>query len=442
MAHTATERSRGYLLIDFHTTAILVGVTAGVIGGLLPGFGNLLTMVVLLPFISAWTALDVIICYAVMTQLSQFVGSITSLYTGVPGEASSMPTVIESKRLHSTADFSYAASSTALGSAFASLVAIVSCIAVLPYLQSVAWFYRTEFIIVLLIIATAFICTTGSHSVRATLVLLALGLLLGSVGWNTSLNASILTFGVVELYQGLPVETAVICLFAVPQLLQFASKPVTKIVHKLSLSFPKMHLGNLSLYSVLGMIGGLVPGLTTVLSSQFAYAVSCRRTTDPKERILASETANNAGAITQLVPLLVLGLPLVASEAMALNLMESTGFVATPESAAAMFMGIVPGLLFATMAGILFAWPLATRILVFLKMNNQNFRISILSFLVLVTLWQSHVDMQLLFVLSCMLVLLPLGLILRRFDTTALIFGFLISDRVWELSYRMVDLYI
>ena len=378
-------------MIDFHTTAILVGVTAGVIGGLLPGFGNLLTMVVLLPFISAWTALDVIICYAVMTQLSQFVGSITSLYTGVPGEASSMP---------------------------------------------------TEFIIVLLIIATAFICTTGSHSVRATLVLLALGLLLGSVGWNTSLNASILTFGVVELYQGLPVETAVICLFAVPQLLQFASKPVTKIVHKLSLSFPKMHLGNLSLYSVLGMIGGLVPGLTTVLSSQFAYAVSCRRTTDPKERILASETANNAGAITQLVPLLVLGLPLVASEAMALNLMESTGFVATPESAAAMFMGIVPGLLFATMAGILFAWPLATRILVFLKMNNQNFRISILSFLVLVTLWQSHVDMQLLFVLSCMLVLLPLGLILRRFDTTALIFGFLISDRVWELSYRMVDLYI
>lgn len=428
-------------MIDFHITAILVGVASGVVGGLLPGFGNLLTMVVLLPFISAWSALDVIICYAVMTQLSQFVGSITSLYTGVPGEPSSMPTVIESKRLTSAEDFSYAASSTALGSAFAAFVAITACVLALPYLQNVAWFYRTEFISVLMIVATVFVCSTGSQSTRTNLVLLALGLLLGSVGWNTSMNSSILTFGVTELYQGIPTEVVVIFLFALPQLLQFVAQ-ATVSAHRLSMKFPKMRLGNLSLYSVLGMIGGLVPGLTTVLSSQFAYAVASKRTTDAKERILASETANNAGAITQLIPLLVLGLPLVASEAMALNLMETTGFVATPATAATMFMGIVPGLLFATVAGIVFAWPLATRILMFLKMNNRNFRVTILSFLVLITLWQSHVDMQLLFVLACMLVLLPLGLVLRKFDTTALIFGFLISDRIWELSYRMVDLYI
>ena len=428
-------------MIDFHITAILVGVASGVVGGLLPGFGNLLTMVVLLPFISAWSALDVIICYAVMTQLSQFVGSITSLYTGVPGEPSSMPTVIESKRLTSAEDFSYAASSTALGSAFAAFVAITACVLALPYLQNVAWFYRTEFIAVLMIVATVFVCSTGSQSRRTNLVLLALGLLLGSVGWNSSMNASVLTFDVMELYQGIPTEVVVICLFALPQLLQFVAQ-ATVSAHRLSIKFPKMRLGNLSLYSVLGMIGGLVPGLTTVLSSQFAYAVASKRTTDAKERILASETANNAGAITQLIPLLVLGLPLVASEAMALNLMETTGFVATPATAATMFMGIVPGLLFATAAGIVFAWPLATRILMFLKMNNRNFRITILGFLVLITLWQAYLDMQLLFVLSCMLVLFPLGLVLRKFDTTALIFGFLISDRVWELSYRMVDLYI
>jgi putative tricarboxylic transport membrane protein len=440
LEHSATEKSRGYTLIDFHITAILVGVASGVVGGLLPGFGNLLTMVVLLPFISAWTALDVIICYAVMTQLSQFVGSITSLYTGVPGEPSSMPTVIESKRLTSAEDFSYAASSTALGSAFAAFVTIAACVLALPYLQNVAWFYRTEFILVLMIVATVFVCSTGTQPKRTNLMLLVLGLLLGSVGWNSTLNTSVLTFGVIELYQGIPTEVVVICLFALPQLLQFVSQS-TATAHRLILKFPEMKFGNLTLYSVLGMIGGLVPGLTTVLSSQIAYAVACKRTDDAKERILASETANNAGAISQLIPLLVLGLPLVASEALTLNLMETTGFMATPLTAATMFMGIVPGLLFATLAGIIFAWPLATRILMFLKMNNQNFRTAILGFLILITLWQAHVDMQLLFVLSCILVLLPFGLVLRKFDTTSLIFGFLISDRMWELSYRMVDLY-
>lgn len=428
-------------MIDFHSTAILVGITAGVIGGLLPGFGNLMTMIVLLPFISGWSVVEVLICYAVMVQLSQFVGSLTTLYTGVPGESSSIFAVIESKRLSTAEDFNYTVSSTALGSAFASTVAILFCIAMLPYLQSVAWFYRTEFIVVLLIVATAFICTTGEHKISTGIVLLLLGFALGSVGWNSSMHKSIFTFGITELYQGIPIEVVVICLFALPQLLQFVVQPKVK-THKLTMTFPQMKFLNLLLYSMLGMIGGLVPGLTTFLSSQFAYAVACKKTNDAKERILASETANNAGAVTQLIPMLVLGLPLVASEAMVLNLMEIAGYVATPLSATTIFMNLAPSLLFATMAGVIIAWPLATRILVFIKMHNQNFRILILTFLILITLWQAHVDMQLFFVLSCMLVLLPLGLILRKFNTMTLIFGFFISDRVWELSFRMVDLYV
>ena len=426
--------------IDLHLLALLVGAIAGTVGGLMPGFGNLMTMIVLLPFISTWSALDVIICYAVMIQLSQFVGSITSIYTGVPGEASSMPAVIEAKKLTSAEDFNYVISGTAFGSAFASIIAILFCIAALPYLQNVAWFYRTEFIIALLTAAAALVCATGGNKIITSLTLLFAGLVMGSIGWNTSMNASILTFGITELFQGIPSEVVVICLFALPQLLQFVARPSVTL-HKLSLTFPKMKFANLSLYSILGMIGGLVPGLTTVLSSQFAYAVVSRRTQDPKERIFASETANNAGAITQLIPLLVLGLPLVASEAMALNLMEIKGFVPTPIAAATMFMEIVPGLLFATAAGVVFAWPLATKILLFLKMNNHSNRIIILSFLVLITLWQAHIDMQLFFMLSCMIALFPFGLALRKFDTTPLIFGFLISSRMWELSFRLIDLY-
>lgn len=427
-------------MIDFHPTAVLVGITSGVVGGLLPGFGNLLTIIVLLPFISTWNAVDILVCYAIMTQLSQFVGSITTLYTGVPGETSSIPTVIESKRLFTAKDFNYATSSTALGSGFAAIFAILFCIAIMPYLKGVAWFYRTEFIVVLLLVATALVCYTSEKKTSTGIVFLSLGLILGSVGWNSSMHVAIFTFGIRELYQGIPIEVVIVCLFALPQLLQFVTKTKIK-THKLKMTFPKMKFFNLSLYSVIGMIGGLVPGLTTILSSQFAYTVACKRTNDAKERILASETANNAGAVTQLIPMLVLGLPLVTSEAMVLNLMELAGFTATPLSAITLFMNIVPSLLFATVAGIIIAWPLATRILVFLKLHNQNFRVLILMFLIFSVLWQAYVDMRLFFVLLCMLVLVPLGLMLRKYNTLALIFGFLITDRAWELGLRMVNLY-
>lgn len=422
-----------------HFISLLLGLAVGVVGGLLPGFGNLMSMLILFPFIVHWSPIDIFICYAVLTQISQFVGSLTSLYTGVPGEASSMPTVLESKRLTST-QLSETVAGTAVGSAIAGIVAVVVIAALTPYLTSVSWVYRTEVMMFLLMLTTFLVVTLDPQKKIIATALLLTGILLGSVGWSNTFSTGIMTFGVVELYQGIPLELAMVFLFAVPQLLQITD--IKKFNHQeFKFVWPRVPILSTVWHSLLGFIGGLVPGMTTVLSSQLSYAVSSRFTNDPYKRILASETANNAGAISQLIPLLVIGLPLIASEAITLSMMETRGFLAGPGSAVAILSSTLPIFLLVSVLGLLIAWPLATKILTVLKANNKYFRQLVLILLLLFVYLQAYNDHMLGFYLVCSLALLPLTWVFRSLDTTPLIFGFFISDRIWDHGIRLLNLY-
>lgn len=419
--------------------AMLLGSTVGLIGGLLPGFGNLLSMAILFPFIAHWAPIDIFVCYAALTMLSQFVGSLTSLYTGVPGEASSMPTVIESKNLPS-GQLSEAVAATAVGSAAAGLIATALCLAIVPQIAGISWFYRTEVIAALLVITTVMIITLDQQKKLIAACLLLFGIALGSIGWNNIISAGILTFGIPELYRGVPLDLAMVFLFALPQLIQ---KPGNQQLPSgsLTLVWPRVPVLSTIGHSLLGFIGGLVPGMTTVLSSHLSYAVSSWRTKDPYYRILASETANNSGAISQLIPMLVIGLPLVASEALALSMMETRGFLASPELAASIIGLAAPIFVIVSLLGLICSWPMASKVLAVLQINNQLFRASMLTMLLLFVYVQAYNDHMLLFYLAVSAVLAPVGWMIRRWDTTSLIFGFFISDRIWDQGYRLTNLY-
>ena len=85
--------------------------------------------------------------------------------------------------------------------------------------------------------------------------------------------------------------------------------------------------------SFLGSIGGFVPGLSYAFSSIFSYTIERwirqRKNTynynGDVNCLIASESANNAGAFTQMIPLLFLGIPITASEALIYNILVSRG---------------------------------------------------------------------------------------------------------------------
>lgn len=426
---------------ESYVVAILLGISVGTVSGLLPGFGNLISMLLLFPFISHWNPIEIFLCYAALTQISQFVGSLTTLYTGIPGETSSMPVVIESKKLNSE-QLSYTVAATAIGSTVAGIFATIFCLLLIPYLIGISWFYRTEMAVVLLLVTSFLIVTFEPQKKSVSLTLLMLGVLLGMIGWNNTFSTGILTFGIMEMYQGIPLELVMIFLFAVPQLLQISNySPDWKKI-AFQWRWPRLKWTSIFGHSVVGFIGGLVPGMTTVLSSQWSYAISSRLSANPYDRIVASETANNAGAISQLIPMLVIGLPLVTSEALTLALMEAKGFLATPEAAASIILTVAPLFLMISIAGGLLAWPLANYLLGILRVNGKLLRKIILGILLTTVFFQAYNNHVLLFYTAVSAALIPIAWLIRNHNTIPLVFGFLISSKIWDNSIRLFDIYL
>jgi len=172
-----------------------------------------------------------------------------------------------------------------------------------------------------------------------------------------------------------------------------------------------------------------------------AYLISKVKSKDPVDRITASETANNAGAFSQLIPLMLLGIPLIGSEALVLNVMEAKGFnlgiVSFPET----FQTVAISLFVINAVGLLLAWPLAKHISKLFMVNLKIVYAIIFICLIAVVAWVGHSNYQLGFYMITFMALMPIAILLRRFDTMPLVFAFLVHDRIFELTFRSVYLF-
>ena len=304
--------------------ATIIGILLGIISGLIPGVGNFVLMLLAWPFLSAFGIMELLMLYAAMASISQYIGSIPAIVYGIPGESSSYPAVTESKRLVSVEQVSQAISGSAFGSAAGSMIVVGLCYTFADYTDIIRYFYNTKILVgLLLLVILAMIFTVNNRKiVNALLILTGLGL--GLIGYNSYLGINFATFDNTYLYAGLPMPVVLICLFAIPQMLHHMQQNTKKTAEQ-KYNLGKVYLLNplmLAGGTLIGFFGGLVPGLTTVFSSMAAYNVSTWFTKDPVKRIVVSETANNAGAFSMLLPLLIFGVPLIGSEAILLFLMD------------------------------------------------------------------------------------------------------------------------
>ena len=177
------------------------------------------------------------------------------------------------------------------------------------------------------------------------------------------------------------------------------------------------------------------------MSSQIAWLDAKSRKTKPVERIIASETANNAGAFSQLLPLILLGIPLVGSEALVLGLLEGKGFRLDTASFKDIFMIVSVALIFINIIGLCLAWPLAKHIIKLFQLNIKKMYASILIGFIGVIFWVGHINYQTMYYLTVAVCLLPFAYLIRKIDTMPLIFAFLVHDRIIDTGYRVISLY-
>ena len=420
----------------------LIGILSGLISGCIPGIGNFATLIIIFPYLINLEPLQILILYVALTTISQYIGSIPAITFGIPGESSSVPAVIESRNLKTPEQVYQAIVGSAIGSTFGGLVVLALTWMLLDWLIYSVHFFNTAIQFSLycsMLIAIVFIFRENKYWTNVLLILSGLGL--GLIGYNKWTQTTYFTYENHLLYQGLPMIVVIIVLLGLPEVMKNYSTKLTYKNTKYSKSSINVNYIKTSWYSVIGFFGGLTPGLTTTMSSQLAWIYSKTTKSTPVERIIASETANNAGAFSQLLPLILLGIPLVGSEALVLGLLEGKGFRLDTTTFKDIFIIISFALIFINIIGLCLAWPFAKHIIKLFQLNIQRMYTIIMFGFAGVILWVGYLNYQVLYYVLVAICLLPIAYLIRKLDTMPLIFAFLIHDRIIDTGYRVISLY-
>ena len=420
----------------------LVGVGLGLISGLIPGVGNFVLMLLVWPFLSVFGIVELLIMYASMAAISQYIGSIPAIVYGIPGESSSYPAVAESRNLTSISQVSQAISGSAFGSVVGSLTVVGLCYAFVEYTDLIKYFYSTKILVGLLLLVTLVMIFTVNNRWWVNFLLILSGIGLGMIGYNSYLNINFATFGNMHLYAGLPMPVVLICLFAIPQMLHHWDTEITKSINK-TYELGRLYILNpVALFgsTLIGFFGGLIPGLTTVFSSTAAYNASMLFTKDPVKRIVVSETANNAGAFSMLLPLLIFGVPLIGSEAILLFLMEQKGFNLVQFKFSDFLPELALGLVVVNAVGFMMAWPLSKMVPSFYRFDIKIIISLLIIALFFVTLYTGYINYSMAYYFVCFVILAPIGVLLRNVDTLPLVFAFIIHNKLVDGLFRLYQL--
>ncbi len=419
-----------------------MGVGLGLVSGLIPGVGNFVLMLLIWPFLSVFGIVELLIMYASMAAISQYIGSIPAIVYGIPGESSSYPAVAESRNLTTVQQVSQAISGSAFGSVVGSLTVVGLCYAFVEYTDLIKHFYNTKILVGLLLLVTLVMIVTVNNRWWVNFMLILSGIGLGMIGYNSYLNINFATFGNMHLYAGLPMPVVLICLFAIPQMMHHWNTEITRSINKtyeigrLYILNPIALLGS----TIIGFFGGLIPGLTTVFSSTAAYNASVLFTKDPVKRIVVSETANNAGAFSMLLPLLIFGVPLIGSEAILLFLMEQKGFNLVQFKFSEVLPELALGLVLVNLVGFMMAWPLSKIVPSFYRFNIKIIISLLIIALFFVTLYTGYMNYSTAYYLVCFAILAPMGVLLRNVDTLPLVFAFIIHNKLVDGLFRLYQL--
>ncbi|MCZ2498362.1 tripartite tricarboxylate transporter permease [Xylophilus sp. Kf1] len=304
----------------------LVGCILGTLIGVLPGIGPVATIAMLLPATYALPPVSALIMLAGIYYGAQYGGSTTAILVNLPGESSSVVTVIDGYQMARKGRAGPALAAAGLGSFFAGCVGTIILAAFAPPLTEVAFKFGPAEYFSLMILGLIGAVVLASGSLLKAVSMIVLGLLLGLVGTDVNSGVARFSFDIPELTDGIGFVAIAMGVFGYGEIIANLANPEEDrevFTAKVSGLFPtkedfKRMVPAVLRGTALGAALGILPGGGALLAAFAAYTIEKKTKLQPGEvpfgqgnirGVAAPESANNAGAQTSFIPLLTLGIP-------------------------------------------------------------------------------------------------------------------------------------
>ena len=303
-----------------------VGCLLGTLIGVLPGIGPVATIAMLLPATYGLPPVAALIMLAGIYYGAQYGGSTTAILVNLPGESSSVVTVIDGYQMARKGRAGPALAAAGLGSFFAGCVGTLIVAAFAPPLTEMALNFGPAEYFSLMIVGLIGAVVLASGSLIKALAMILLGLLLGLVGTDVNSGVARFSFDIPELTDGISFIVIAMGVFGYGEIINNLSQPEEHrevFTGKVEGIMPtkedfKNMIPAVLRGTALGSALGILPGGGALLSAFAAYTIEKKTKLRPGEvpfgqgnirGVAAPESANNAGSQTSFIPLLTLGIP-------------------------------------------------------------------------------------------------------------------------------------
>lgn len=305
---------------------VVLGVSAGIVVGALPGLTATMAIAVLVPFTFSMQPVHGLVLLGSIYTGAIYGGSFSAILINTPGTPSAIATTFDGYPLARKGESYRAIVTATLASVIGGLIGVAFLIFLAPPLARASLKFGPPEYFWLAMFGLTIIAAVSPRATIKGLMGGAIGLLISTIGIAPIEGAVRYTFGSISLQGGVALIPALIGFFCIPEVLRmvYESGSATQVLpykrqrHMVRRVFfalirkPWLLLRS----SLIGTFIGIIPGAGGNIAGLVAYNEAVRAEKQKEkfgngaiEGVAASESANNASVGGALIPMMTLGVP-------------------------------------------------------------------------------------------------------------------------------------
>jgi putative tricarboxylic transport membrane protein len=351
--------------------AILLGIVIGI----LPGFSPQNTLILMLPLTLAVPVEQALAFMIALYCANHLAGGIPAILVKIPGSGGAAATTLDGYPMTQKGQAQQALVLCFTASVAGGLITTLATLALLPWMSQIGLYLRSVEMVVILLFGLTLIAVVAAKDMLKGLIAGFFGLMIGVIGTDQVYSTPRATFGLLELYDGVPLVPALIGLFAISEaLVMIEDKMIVDATGRTragdarwadtvaGLRMSLQRWWHIVWTSFVGLFIGIIPGAGASIAAFVAYQQSRLWSKHPElygtgvpEGVIAPEAANNGVTSGTLVPTLALGVPGGSTAAVMMIVLQYHGvvmgprlFVTNPEVAYGVFVSMAVAYIFMT----------------------------------------------------------------------------------------------
>lgn len=367
---------------------LVLGVSIGLLVGIIPGLSGTVGLAILLPLVYGMEPTSAVAMMMGLLAVTQTSDTFPAVLLGVPGTSGSASTIVDGYPMTKKGLANQALGAAFTASLFGGLIGAAMLLLTLPIARPLILAVGSPELLMLTIFGLSAVGVISSgRSPLSGLLMVAFGLLLSSVGAATTAPNYRYTFDIRYLADGFSLVLVVLGLFAIPELIELIRRGVA--LAEMSnekgsdrrISGRNQISGALEVFrhkwlvvrsAVVGAVLGAIPGVGGSAITWIVYGLTTQSYKDSENfgkgdirGVIGPESANNANEGGGLIPTLMFGIPGSGSMAVVIGGLILVGVQPGPrmiQDDLPLVITIVWSLAFANIFGTLFCFIASSRI--------------------------------------------------------------------------------